>query len=478
MRNKQVPAGKKYARLAPSLMSESYWIMVSTLSLHYTQDALSARFAPLSHLPWAMLLTSGNADHADNRFDILTADPRATLITQDDITTIETADAVHQSSDDPLRLLQQQCDALGSHPAAREDLPFQGGALGLFGYDLGRRFEKLPQQAADDLTTPDMAVGIYDWALIADHHLRRLTLVSLGDVQARLRWLLQWPARNAVPFSLTSGWHSNLSYSDYAERFHAVQAYIQAGDCYQVNLAQRFQAAYQGDEWQAFCRLNAANRAPFSAFLRLPDSAVLSLSPERFLSLNGDQIETRPIKGTRPRSADAEIDRLEALALAQSEKDRAENLMIVDLLRNDIGRVAVPGSVSVPELFVVEPFPAVHHLVSTVRARLPESLHASDLLRACFPGGSITGAPKIRAMEIIDELEPQRRNAWCGSIGYLSLCGRMDTSITIRTLIAEQQQLFCAAGGGVVADSELDAEYQETLHKLSRILPALSGDAE
>ncbi|RPE03258.1 aminodeoxychorismate synthase component 1 [Candidatus Pantoea deserta] len=451
-------------------------MMVSTLSLPYTQDALIARFAPLSHLPWAMLLTSGNADHADNRFDILTADPRVTLTTQGDVTAIEADKSVTLAAEDPLRLLQQQCDALGIRPAYREDLPFQGGALGLFGYDLGRRFETLPQQAISDLATPDMAVGIYDWALIADHHLQRLTLVSLGDAQARLNWLMQWPTRDSEPFSLTSGWRSNLNYSDYAARFQAVQEYIQAGDCYQVNLAQRFQATYQGDEWQAFCRLNRANRAPFSAFLRLPRSAILSLSPERFLSLRGDEIETRPIKGTRPRSADAGLDRREALALAQSEKDRAENLMIVDLLRNDIGRVAAPGSVSVPELFRVEPFPAVHHLVSTIRARLPASLHASDLLRACFPGGSITGAPKIRAMEIIEELEPHRRNAWCGSIGYLSLCGRMDTSITIRTLIAEQQQLFCAAGGGVVADSELDAEYQETLHKVSRILPALSGD--
>lgn len=476
MRNKQVPAGKKYVRLTPSLMSDFCRKMVSTLSLHYTQDALSAHFARISHLPWAMLLTSGHADHADNRFDMLTADPRATLVTHDDLTTISADGAVSQRAEDPLLLVQRQCEALGALPDRRDDLPFQGGALGLFGYDLGRRFERLPQQAADDLTTPDMAIGIYDWALIADHHLQRLTLVSLGDAQARLGWLLQWPPREAAPFSLTSGWQSNLSYRDYAERFHAVQAYIQAGDCYQVNLAQRFQARYQGDEWQAFCRLNAANRAPFSAFLRLPDSAILSLSPERFLSLKGDEIETRPIKGTRPRAADPDLDRREALALAQSEKDRAENLMIVDLLRNDIGRVAVPGSVSVPALFEVEPFPAVHHLVSTIRARLPASLHASDLLRACFPGGSITGAPKIRAMEIIDELEPHRRNAWCGSIGYLSLCGRMDTSIAIRTLIAERQQLFCAAGGGVVADSELDAEYQETLHKVSRILPALSGE--
>lgn len=451
-------------------------MIVKTLSLDYTPDALNQRFAPLADLPWAMLLSSGHADHSDNRFDILTADPRATLVTQGELTRITDASGTIDSRDDPLRLLQQQCDALGVTPVADEALPFQGGALGLFGYDLGRRFEQLPQQAQSDLTTPDMAVGIYDWALIADHHRQTLTLLALEDIEARAAWLAQWPARQAVPFALTSRWQSNLSYPQYAARFAAVQAYIQAGDCYQVNLAQRFQARYQGDEWQAFCALNQANRAPFSAFLRLPHSAILSLSPERFLSLDQKRIETRPIKGTRPRAADPIADRQQADALRLSEKDRAENLMIVDLLRNDIGRVAVPGSVSVPELFVVEPFPAVHHLVSTVRAQLPADLQATDLLRACFPGGSITGAPKIRAMEIIDELEPHRRNAWCGSIGYLSLCGRMDTSITIRTLIAEGQQLYCAAGGGIVADSEPAAEYQETLDKVSRILPALEQE--
>ncbi|MET3813371.1 aminodeoxychorismate synthase component 1 [Pantoea sp. UYEF8] len=448
-------------------------MIVETLSLDYTPDALIQRFAPIASLPWAMLLSSANANHSDNRFDILTADPRATLVTRGDVTHITDASGCSESGADPLQLVQQQCDALGVTPLSHDHLPFQGGALGLFGYDLGRRFEQLPQQAQADLTTPDMAVGIYDWALIADHHLQTLTLLALQDVEARAAWLTQWPEREAMPFSLTSQWQSNLNYADYAARFAAVQAYIQAGDCYQVNLAQRFQAGYQGDEWQAFCSLNQANRAPFSAFLRLPHSAILSLSPERFLSLNDKQIETRPIKGTRPRCADPIADRQQADDLQNAEKDRAENLMIVDLLRNDIGRVAVPGSVSVPELFVVEPFPAVHHLVSTVRAQLPEDLQATDLLRACFPGGSITGAPKIRAMEIIDQLEPQRRNAWCGSIGYLSLCGRMDTSITIRTLIAEGQQLYCAAGGGIVADSEVQAEYQETLDKVSRILPAL-----
>ncbi|MGT3086600.1 aminodeoxychorismate synthase component I, partial [Salmonella enterica] len=208
-----------------------------------------------------------------------------------------------------------------------------------------------------------------------------------------------------------------------------------------------------------FVQLNRANRAPFSAFIRLEDGAILSLSPERFIQLEDQHIQTRPIKGTLPRLDDPDADRQQADKLANSPKDRAENLMIVDLMRNDIGRVAVPGSVKVPELFVVEPFPAVHHLVSTITARLPESLHAADLLHAAFPGGSITGAPKVRAMEIIDELEPQRRNAWCGSIGYLSFCGNMDTSITIRTLTATNGQIYCSAGGGIVADSQEDAEY-------------------
>ncbi|MDF7658469.1 aminodeoxychorismate synthase component 1 [Erwiniaceae bacterium L1_54_6] len=448
-------------------------MIVKTLALNYTPDTLPQLFSTLAHQPWAMLLTSGHADHADNRFDIMTADPLVTLVTRGPATEITQQDTTLSSAEDPLTLVQRYCDALGVQPAFAADLPFQGGAIGLFGYDLGRRFEQLPQLAQNDLNTPDMAVGIYDWALIADHHQRKLTLIALDDPDARWQWLQAQTAPVVPPFALTSDWQSNLSFDDYARRFAAVQAYIQAGDCYQVNLAQRFQASYRGDEWQAFQRLNDANRAPFSAFLRLPESAILSLSPERFLSLQQRVIETRPIKGTRPRMADPQADRQQALELASAEKDRAENLMIVDLLRNDIGRVAEPGSVSVPELFVVEPFPAVHHLVSTVRAQLPARLSATDLLRACFPGGSITGAPKIRAMEIIEELEPHRRNAWCGSIGYLSLCGRMDTSITIRTLIAENQQLYCAAGGGLVADSAVAAEYQETLHKVNRILPSL-----
>lgn len=442
--------------------------------LKYTPEALGNLFGFVAHQPWAMLLHSGFADHSDNRFDIMVADPLTTLITQGKTTRIQHGDGVETSEDDPLSLLDQTLKQSGLQAEEHPDFPFQGGALGLFGYDLGRRFEQLPQVALQDLQTPDMAVGIYDWALIADHHHQTLTLIVHGDGENRLNWLNALSAgKPTTPFRLTSPWRSNLTREEYGEKFRRVQQWLHSGDCYQINLAQRFQASYSGDEWQAFKRLNEQNRAPFSAFLRLPGSAILSLSPERFLKMTDDSIETRPIKGTLPRLSDPEADRLQAEKLANSPKDRAENVMIVDLLRNDIGRVAQPGSVAVPELFVVEPFPAVHHLVSTITARLKPELSASDLLRACFPGGSITGAPKVRAMEIIDELEPHRRNAWCGSIGYLSVCGKMDTSITIRTLTAEQGTLYCTAGGGIVADSQEQAEYQETFDKVMRILPCL-----
>lgn len=441
--------------------------------LPYSRRALMTLFAPLSAHPWAMLLHSGFAEHSHNRFDILVAQPRTTLTTRGAGTEIESDGVTTYSMEDPFSLLQQQLAAQNWQPVFNPDLPFQGGALGLFGYDLGRRVETLPQLAEADLALPDMAVGIYDWALIADHQLQTLTLLSYGNVEQRWRWLNSQTAPTERPFTLLSDWRANMSRQQYGEKFQRIQHYLRSGDCYQINLAQRFSADYQGDEWQAFCRLSACNRAPFSAFLRLPHNSVLSVSPERFLWLEQQRIQTRPIKGTLPRLADTEQDAAQARRLADSPKDRAENLMIVDLLRNDIGRVAQPGSVRVPELFVVEPFPAVHHLVSTITATLPEPASATELLRACFPGGSITGAPKVRAMEIIEELEPQRRNAYCGSIGYLSACGTMDTNITIRTLVTENGRIHCSAGGGIVADSQEQAEYQETFDKVGRILPQL-----
>ena len=443
-------------------------------------EAARTLFAPLAHRPWAILLESASSSHPDSRFHILSGEPLATLQTRGQQTQIDHAGHTSFSDEDPLALLAQwQRQLFGPQCNYDGDLPFVGGALGLFGYDLGRRFERLPCQAQADIELADMAVGLYDWAWVLDSQQQVAYLVVRGDEGAWQQRYTWWQSQSAiphVPLRLLAPWQSNMDAEGYRARFARVQAYLAAGDCYQINLTQRFTAPYGGDEWSAYCTLSRHNQAPFSAFIRLPQTVVLSLSPERFLALCDHHVSTKPIKGTRPRNVDPELDGAAARQLQQAPKDRAENLMIVDLLRNDIGRVCVPGSVRVPELFTIESFPAVHHLVSTIEGELLPELGATDLLRACFPGGSITGAPKIRAMEIIEELEPHRRNAYCGSIGYISQHGRMDTSITIRTLIAEGGQLYVWAGGGLVADSQVEDEYAETFHKLGKILPVLGGE--
>ncbi len=443
-------------------------------ALEYTPDLALHLFSRIQHQPWAMLLRSASVTHIDSRFDILVANPVATLETFAESTQIKTPTDEYVSTDDPFALLNKlQQQWLPSVDIGSDwDLPFVGGALGYFSYDLGRRVETLPALAEKDLQTADMAVGLYEWALVVDHKLKKAWIAGQSVAKA-WDWLNTQTAVHDSEFALTGSWQSNMTEASYASRFDNVQEYLLSGDCYQINLAQRFNAPYTGSEWEAYLKLESANQAPFSAFIRMRESSILSISPERFLELKDSVIETKPIKGTRPRSLNTEQDQANAHDLQTAEKDQAENLMIVDLLRNDIGRVASPGSVHVPKLFDIESFPAVHHLVSTIRANLDDQYTPADLLRACFPGGSITGAPKVRAMQIIEELEPHRRSAYCGSIGYISRHGRMDTSITIRTLVAEKGSLYAWAGGGVVADSECASEYQETLDKLSKILPAL-----
>lgn len=466
-------------------------------------------FEAVRHLHYAVLLDSADANHSDARYDIITAEPLASIQFGGETSANEseppraivrhydTNCAVrreHASAQEPLALVKQQLAAY--FPTAKQcELPFSGGAIFTASYDLGRSYEALPAAAKDDLEFPIFSAAIYPWALVRDSHRpngQQWQLVSADDsfdligLALRLQLMIekhspsfinhqtQQTANNAQAFALTSDWQTQISKTAYLAKFDKIQHYLRSGDCYQINLTQRFSASYQGDEWQAYKKLRQSNGAPFSAFMQWHNCSALSISPERFIKLSADgDIETKPIKGTAPRAANDTDDQRLADELQQSEKNRAENLMIVDLLRNDIGKVASAGSVTVPHLFAIETFPAVHHLVSTVRAQLPEALHASDLLRAAFPGGSITGAPKIRAMEIIDELEPSRRNIYCGSIGYISQDGAMDSSITIRTLLAENGQLYCWAGGGIVADSQGDAEYQETFDKVSKILPIL-----
>jgi para-aminobenzoate synthetase component 1 len=349
-----------------------------------------------------------------------------------------------------------------------------GWWAGWLAYDLGREIERLPDLGREDLGLPPLALGRFESWLEFDHA-RRVVAVRGEGASAHLLGALR--AAEAAPPSHepVSGWRTSLPRPDYE---HAVQRaidYIRAGDVFQVNLSQRLTAGWSGDSFALYGRMRAESPAPVAALVRLGGADVISASPERFISRRGRDIETRPIKGTRPRTADAAADRRNALALRSSAKDLAENVMIVDLARNDLGRVAEFGSVSVEELCALESHPGVHHLVSTVRARTRAAVSAADVVRATFPPGSVTGAPKIRALEIIEELEPVRRGPYCGAIGWFGPGDEIELSVAIRTLVAAGDALHLHVGGAVTADSDPAAEWQETMHKAARLLCAAGG---
>lgn len=439
------------------------------VSLPYQADAASY-YAALADLPWAVWLDSGSMA----RYDILTAAPYRTVVVREEDVCSE-----------PFSLLRA---ALGEAVKPIADIPFAGGALGYWGYDLARRmvshltFLKTdsPNAASNTEQLPDMAIGIYDWALVLDHQFHTASLVShqrFTETAVLLPQILhRLQSKQALPadtFCVRGNITSNFTSDSYARAFDQVKNYLQAGDCYQINLAQRFSAQAQGDAFAAYLKLRQLNPAPYSAFLNLPQAQILCASPERFLCVKNGMVETKPIKGTRPRSSDALQDQQLADELRQHPKDRAENLMIVDLLRSDLGKNCVPGSVRTPKLFEVESFANVHHLVSTITGQLTTGRDAFDVLRDCFPGGSITGAPKQRVMQIIEQLEPNRRGVYCGAIGYIGFDGNMDTNIVIRTLVYSNNEICCWAGGGIVADSVSAAEYQETFDKASVMLKLL-----
>ena len=433
--------------------------------LPYRSDA-AHYYAALADLPWAVWLDSSGMA----RYDILTAAPHHTLVLSEEIT-----------QSDPFAMIRGE---LGEQIAPIENVPFAGGALGYWSYDLARRMYTLPGVADDPKLlpdmVPDMAIGIYDWALVLDHQQQTARLVSyrrfaetselLPQILHRLQNYLQLPPDT---FRVQGKITSNFTPANYASAFAAVQDYLQAGDCYQINLAQRFSAAATRDAFGAYLTLRSLSPAPYSAFLNMPHVQILCASPERFLRVQNGSVETKPIKGTRPRGGDVQQDLRLAEELRNHPKDRAENLMIVDLLRNDLGKSCMPGSVRVPKLFEVESYANVHHLVSTVEGKLAEGRDALHVLRDCFPGGSVTGAPKLRAMQIIEQLEPHRRGIYCGAIGYVGFDGNMDSNIVIRTLVHSGKEVRCWAGGGIVADSDLKAEYQETLDKASAMLKLL-----
>lgn len=368
--------------------------------------------------------------------------------------------------------------------------PWQGGVAGYFGYHLCHYLESIPRQKLDDMEFPDIALGFYDVVVGFDHHRQKAWIISSGFPEKeedkrqkraieRCHWLKD-RLKEAKPLSPLSKVScspavSNFSQPDYEEVLRRTIEYIYAGDIYQTNISRRFMSELPSSltPFELYHRLRTINPAPFAAFLNFGDVQIASASPERFLKLSQGVVDTRPIKGTRRRGATPEEDQKAAQELIDSKKDQAENVMIVDLMRNDLSRVCLPGTVQVPSLLALESFATVHHLVSTVTGKLRPELGAVDLLEATFPGGSITGTPKIRAMEIIAEMEPTQRGPYCGAIGYIGFDGTMDTNIVIRTYAIKDNIITFQAGGGIVADSDPTDEYHETTAKAAALIRGL-----
>ncbi|MCU0622088.1 MAG: aminodeoxychorismate synthase component I [Gemmatimonadales bacterium] len=465
--------------------------------------------------PWFGWLDAA-ADHAGlGRWSYLVAEPWAAYRAFGARTERREGDGPWVAvAGDVLTALQAELDRCAT-PHAPGAPAFQGGALGYLAYDWGRVLEPRPAAHHADLGLPDAIFGLYDVVLAFDHANGEGWIVStglpatgaaraararerlealqppphprtpprpLGDALAADTGTLAPPSARAPSFPVLGlegaehvGLQSTFTRRGYLSAVQRVREYILAGDIFQANLSQRFEAPLAEPAGRLYARLRRNNPAPFGAWLAFDDATLLSVSPERFLRLAGRTVETRPIKGTRPRGLGPMHDEALSRELSESDKDRAENVMIVDLLRNDLSRVCRPGTVRVPTLFHLEQHPTVHHLVSTVTGELAPGLGATDLLRATFPGGSITGAPKVRAMQVIAELEPTERGPYCGAIGWLGVTGDMDTSIAIRTCVARGDRVYFSGGGGIVADSDPDLEYHETLHKVKGIVRTLAG---
>jgi len=436
-------------------------------------------FECVRDMPFPIWLDSGRPKSHHGRYDIISAQPSCRLETMGELTTICEAEQRQSHRGNPFDWVSSRLPPSSSQPP--KDLPFCGGAMGYFGYDLGRHLETIPSLAQQDINLPDMHVGIYDWAIVQDHQQQQAWLICQPACSASLRADIQKRCRQAekdnhyyrVNSFKINDFKGLIDVDSYRDSIEKIHRYIAAGDCYQVNFTQRFSADFEGDSYGAYKHLRSILPSPFSAYIGLEKSAILSFSPERFIQVSGRHVETKPIKGTLPRDDNPYKDQLNAETLLASSKDRAENLMIVDLLRNDLSKNCELGSVRVPSLFALESFPNVHHLVSTVTGTLNEHSSPIQLLKDSFPGGSITGAPKLRAMEIIEELEVARRSVYCGSIGYISANGNMDTNIAIRTLVNETGKMHCWGGGGIVADSEVESEYEESLAKIRILMEGL-----
>jgi len=441
--------------------------------------------------PFIFFLDSGMDHHKLGRYSFIGYSPFLVLSSRGSECTINRVSETTCLIGNPFDILGQFLELYRLDSSALP-VPFAGGAVGYLSYDLCHFIERLPSTAVDDLELPECYFGFYDVVLAFDNLQGKSYIVSTGfpeleettrlkrarerivEVKARLVddvGKLEPAAQTCAAADTLRG---GFSHKEYVAAVERARQYIIAGDIFEVNLSQRFETELVISPYELYRRLRQINPAPFACYLGFDETTIVSASPERFLRTRGDWVETRPIKGTRARGQTPEEDQALARELLNSIKDRAENIMIVDLERNDLGRVCRYGTVKVTELAILEVFPTVFHLTSTVEGRLRKGKNSIDLLKATFPGGSITGAPKVRAMEIIDELEPTRRSVYTGNIGYIGFDGSLDLNIVIRTFIIKNDKAYFQVGGAVVYDSDPEAEYQETLDKGRALINALN----
>ncbi|CAH0990206.1 Aminodeoxychorismate synthase component 1 [Sinobacterium norvegicum] len=477
---KSTPIGGKPLHPLPCVNNERQPVTISinlySEAIEYQADS-NLLFEPIHQQPGAVFLDSGNYHSAHGATDIITAFPQQRIRYDGHTLKINNSSSA-ATLEQAIARIKPLLNVFKT-TNKNSSFNFIGGLIFQSSYELGAKMLGIDSNAsADDLAM--LNAGIYHWCICNDHHQKTTTLISVSDqgreqLEQYKQTYYQQRATPLSSFTITEAFSPSMSRQQYQHRFEQIKRYIVAGDCYQVNFSQHFQAGYQGNSWQAYKALKSALPSPYSAYFNTGDHQILSLSPERFIQVENGKIETKPIKGTRRRGHSSSEDQQLVKELQQSGKDRAENLMIVDLLRNDISKSAKHGSVRVPKLFEVESFANVHHLVSTITAELAEDCSQIELLSRAFPGGSITGAPKKRSMEIIAELEQIGRSAYCGSIGYVSFNGYADSNIAIRTMVADGQHIHCWGGGGIVMDSDLDEEYQESLTKVQLLMTTLEN---
>ncbi|MDF2891819.1 MAG: aminodeoxychorismate synthase, subunit [Clostridia bacterium] len=447
-----------------------------------TQHTAFELFHAFKDDPYCFLLDSSMQNDRLGRFTFMGSCPFLIFKSKNENITITEGEHSKELKGNPfelLRALMHQYKTEDRHP-----IPFLGGAVGFLSYDLCHSIEKLPRTAIDENNIPDCCFGFYDRIVAVDHKDNDVYMIAHGlkekpeaEIDMLKKKLSRIPVYTNIKEGIACGEiQSNFTKDNYMKAVQRIKDYIRSGDIYQANMTQRFKCHTEEDSFSLYSRLRQFNPAPFACYMDFDEGQILSSSPERFLKIEEKIIETRPIKGTRPRGKTHGEDEANKEELLSSEKDKSELLMIVDLERNDLGKVSKTGTIKVPELFYLEEYATVHHLVSTVTGEMRDDIKAIDVIQSAFPGGSITGAPKIRAMEVIDELEPTQRNIYTGSIGYLDFNGNMDLNIAIRTIVMKDHTAFFQAGGGIVWDSDPELEYEETLHKAKALFRTLRNE--